>query len=285
MRGQLYDESADWLTKIVAAASPASQSAVQAKALLWLGQFAHYSGDDASGRAAFEQSLALFRALGDRIGAADALLYLADIAAFEGGEPVAAALYAEASAAYEQGLPALRARGDHWTLARSLNCLGEIARSEDDHAAAQRFYEESLAVRRTLGDQRGVAVTLFNLGQVLLGQGDGQQATDFYLESLALSRTLGDQRGLPDCLVGLGGAAAITGQPERAARLFGAAEILYQESVPRLEYPDQIQFERSVAAVRDQLGEAAYATCHAAGRAMALEAVMAEASAGRSTDN
>lgn len=285
MRGQLYDESADWLTKIVAAASPASQSAVGAKALLWLGRFAHYSGDDAAGRAALEQSLALFRDLGDMIGAADSLLDLADIAAFEGGEPVAAALYAEASAAYEQGLPALRARGDHWTLARSLNCLGEIARSDDDHAAAQRFYEESLAVRRTLGDQRGMAVTLFNLGQVLLGQGDGQQATDFYLESLALSRTLGDQRGLPDCLVGLGGAAAITGQPERAARLFGAAEILYQESVPRLEYPDQIQFERSVAAVRDQLGEAAYAACHAAGRAMALEAIMAEASAGRNTDN
>lgn len=285
MRGQLFDESADWLTKIVAAARPASQSAVQAKALLWLGQFAHFCGDDASGRVAFEQSLALFRALGDSVGAADALLYLADIAAFEGDEPVAAALYAEARSAYEQGLPALRARGDHWTLARSLNYLGEIARSEDDLAAAQRFYEDSLAVRRALGDQRGMAVTLFNLGQVLVGQGDGQQATDFYLESLALSRSLGDQRGLPDCLVGLGGAAAITGQPERAARLFGAAEILFQESVPRLDYPDQVQFERNVAAVRDQLGEAVYAACHAAGRTMALEAIIAEASAGKVTDN
>ncbi len=281
MRSQLYDESADWLTKIVAAASPASQSAVRAKALLWLGQFAHYSGNDAAGRTAFEQCLALFRALGDMIGAADSLLYLADIAAYKGSRPVAAALYAEARAAYEQGLPALRARGDLWTLARSLNYLGEIARSEDDHAAAQRFYEESLALRRTLGDQRGVAVTLFNLGQVLLGQGDDRQAAHCYLESLAMSRTMGDLRGLADCLVGLGGVAASAGQPERAARLFGAAEKLYQDSVTRLEYADQVQFDRSAAAVREQLGDAAFAACRAAGRAMTLEAVMAEASAGR----
>jgi len=55
--------------------------------------------------------------------------------------------------------------------------------------------------------------------------------------------------------------------------------------VTRLEYADQVQFDRSASAVRKQLGDAAFAACHADGRAMALEAVMAEASAGRSTDN
>jgi predicted ATPase len=281
MRSHLYDESADWLARTLAAASRASQSAIRAKALLWLGQFAHFSEDDAAGRTALEQCLALFRALGDMIGAADSLLCLADIAAYKGSRPVAAALYAEARAAYEQGLPALRARGDLWTLARSLNYLGEIARSDDDHAAAQHFYEDSLAIRRTLGDQRGVAVTLFNLGQVLLRQGDERRAAQHYQESLAVSRTLGDLRGVADCLVGLGGVADSAGQPERAARLFGAAEKLYQNSVIRLEHQDQVAFERSVTAVHSQLGDATYAACHAAGRVMALEAVMAEASAGR----
>ncbi len=282
MRSQLYGESVDWLTNTLAAAGLASPNAVRAKALLWLGQFAYYSGDDAAGRAAFEQSIDLFRGLGDMIGAADSLLYLADIPAFEGDESVAAALYAKARAAYEQGLPRLRERGDLWTLARSLNALGEVARCQDDYAAAERYYEESLTTRRTLGDQRGIAVTLFNLGQVLLDQGDDRQAAHCYLESLAMSRALGDLRGIADCLVGLGGVAANTGQPERAARLFGAAENLYQDSVFRLEHVDQVAFDRSAAAVRSQLGAAAYDACHATGRAMALETIMAEATAARS---
>ena len=69
----------------------------------------------------------------------------------------------------------------------------------------------------------------------------------------------------------MAGLAGRSGQPERAARLFGAAELLYEASVTRLEYPDQVEYDRNVAAVRAQLDEATFAAAWAEGRAMTLE--------------
>ena len=86
-----------------------------------------------------------------------------------------------------------------------------------------------------------------------------------------------DKRGVADSLVGLAGVTGNTGQLEQAARLFGAAETLYEDSVVRLEYSDQIEYDRNVAIVRAQLDEATFAAAWAAGRAMTLEQAVDEA--------
>src|SRR5262249_5227198 len=82
----------------------------------------------------------------------------------------------------------------------------------------------------------------------------------------------------PRIVEDLEGLAAVTvaqAQPERAARLFGAAERLREEigaCVPRAERADH---ERSVAAVRTALGEEAFAAAWAAARALSLEQAVA----------
>lgn len=271
MRSQGYDEGIRWLERVLPETDPSEQTEERAKAFHWLGQFAHYQSDDFTATAAFEKSLALYRALGDKTGIADSLLFLGDIASFQGDDITARSLYAEARSAYEESLVILRERGDTWTMARSLNYLGEIARVEGDYAAARSFYEESLASRRKLADQRGMAVSLYNLGQVAHHQGDVRQAATYFKESLTMSQELRDKRGVADGLVGLAGVAGNTGQLERAARLFGAAETLYEDSVIRLEYSDQVEYDRNVAIVRTQLDEATFAAAWTAGRAMMLE--------------
>ncbi|HEX9922142.1 MAG TPA: hypothetical protein VGD99_05735, partial [Anaerolineae bacterium] len=60
-------------------------------------------------------------------------------------------------------------------------------------------------------------------------------------------------------------------------RLFGAAEILYENSVVRLEYADQVEYDRNVAVVRAQLDEATFAAAWAEGRAMTLEQAVDDA--------
>jgi hypothetical protein len=65
--------------------------------------------------------------------------------------------------------------------------------------------------------------------------------------------------------------------PERTARLLGAAEALRAAiglPLPPAERPD---YERTVAAARAQLDEAAFATAWAQGRAMSLDQLVAYA--------
>ncbi len=271
MRSQDYDEGAKWLERLLARAAPEEQPALRAKALLWLGVLAHYASDDGAARPALEESLALFGALGDSAGAGDAHLYLGDIASYRGDDDAAGVHYGAARSAYESSLAVLRQRGAAWALARTLNHLGEIARTSDDYAAARAFYEESLALRRALADQRGMAVSLLNLGHVALRQGDVGAAAACFGDSLIGSQQLGDKRGVADCLAGMGGVMGAAGRPAQAARLMGAAETLYGDSVARLEYADRIEHDRIVASIRAQLDEQTFSRAWAEGRAMTQE--------------
>ena len=73
------------------------------------------------------------------------------------------------------------------------------------------------------------------------------------------------------CLEGLAGVAGATGQPERAARLFGVSTALRDAIGTPLPPAERISYERSMTDVRAQLGEAAFAAAWAEGRATPLE--------------
>lgn len=68
--------------------------------------------------------------------------------------------------------------------------------------------------------------------------------------SLALCRTIGDRRLSVFCLEELAGIASAQGQPERAARLFGAAEAARRLLDTPLPLNKRPRYERLVAAAR-----------------------------------
>jgi non-specific serine/threonine protein kinase len=71
--------------------------------------------------------------------------------------------------------------------------------------------------------------------------------------------------------------AESSGEPERAARLAGAAAA-EQETVGGLHHPThRTRHERHLAAPRDSLGEQAFAAAWSEGRAMSLDQAVAEA--------
>src|SRR5690349_6266486 len=85
-------------------------------------------------------------------------------------------------------------------------------------------------------------------------------------------------RVLPGCACGRGGHK---GQPERAARVFGAGQALRQSLRANLarDWPGgaRSDYEQDVATVRAQLDAATFEAAWAAGRAMTLEQAIAEA--------
>src|SRR5204863_3270702 len=102
--------------------------------------------------------------------------------------------------------------------------LGFVAWEQGDYEQALAQYEESLPIYRELGDRRGFANALNNLGLVTWKQREYLSALSFYEESLAIYRDLEDRHGIADCLEGLARVAGSRGEPNRAARLWGAAE-------------------------------------------------------------
>jgi predicted ATPase len=273
IRGYFNKEGIAWLERVLSETDSTKQPAVRAQAFRCLGflNLTAHGDDFSAARSAFEQSLALFRAVEDWDGIGWSLKYLGDIAGIQGDDAAMRSFNIEARSAFENALVILHEQGDTWRAAWVLNILGEIARVENDYAAARSYYEESLVIRQELGDQRGIAASISNLGYVVQYQGDVRQAATFFKESLIIFRKLGAKRPMISSLADLGGVAGSTKQPAQAARLFGAAEALNEAHGTRFDYPDQVEHDRNIAAVRAQLDEATFAAAWAEGRAMTIE--------------
>jgi tetratricopeptide (TPR) repeat protein len=140
--------------------------------------------------------------------------------------------------------------GDRWALASALNNLGELARCRGDYAAAKSCYYESLTLRRELDNRIGIAVSLHNLGHVAHQSGDDGQAGALFAEALLMSRELGDVQCIAENLTGLAGVFATQSQPDRALRLFGAAEALLESIGARLDPADRVERDRNIAIAR-----------------------------------
>jgi predicted ATPase/DNA-binding CsgD family transcriptional regulator len=241
-----------------------------AVALYNLGTVAVEQGDYPAARSFYEESLRLRRGLGDQAGIASSLDALGNLANVLGD-------HAAAQALCEEGLALRRGLGDRFAIAYSLWNLALAARAQGDSSAARASIEESLALRRELGDRHGIAWSLHTLGLVALDQGDQTTARACWDESLALSQELGSVLGITNCLVGLARLAGTRSQPARAARLLGAVEARREAIGYILPPSERAGHEAGVAAARATLGESAFATAWAAGRALSVEAAVAEA--------
>ncbi|MBI4280283.1 MAG: tetratricopeptide repeat protein [Armatimonadetes bacterium] len=211
-----------------------------------------------------EESLALSREAGDRLGVAAALAVLGFVARGERD-------YARAWAMLEESAGLFRALGDGLSTALVLSNLGLVARDQGRYHEASKILEDTLKQFQDLRDRFGIAFTLNNLAIVAWNQGDHLAAEAFFKESLRLRRQLEEKRGIATCLVGLAAIAGARSEPQRAATLFGAAEVLRESRGMPLPPFLREDYERCVADVRGALDEHTFRTTWAQGRAMTLE--------------
>jgi DNA-binding CsgD family transcriptional regulator len=218
----------------------------------------------------FEESLVLFRELGDKWNLADTLYFSALAASFRVDQTDTAA----ARSMVEESLAISRELGDQRGLAYSLNLLGFVSLLQGEGSAACPLMEESLAIHKALGNRQGIAYTSLTFGWFSLSQGDYVAARTRYEKSLAVMIELDDRWFIAACLEGLAITAAQTSTGESlmsalwAARLWGTAEALREAiSVPLRSFERAIN-EWGIAKVRSQLGEEAFAAAWAEGRTM-----------------
>jgi tetratricopeptide (TPR) repeat protein len=236
-----------------------------------LGIFAREQGDYGRAAALYEQSLALFRELGDKNGLGWTLLGLGELARDRGDGRQATALL-------EESLALFRELREACGIGSSLNALGLAARDQGDYGRAAALLEESVTQFRELGERRLIPEVLTNLGLVWHEQGDAGRAVALFAESLALPHTGGASMcSVLQTLEGVAGVAGAQGQPERAARLFGATDALRTALGVPVRPADRRLYDRDVTAVHVALGDETFAAAWAAGRALSLEQAIAEA--------
>jgi DNA-binding SARP family transcriptional activator/predicted ATPase len=217
-----------------------------------------------------QTSMTIARELGDQRSLALGLFSLGRLEYLRGN-------YLPADGRLQEALAEWQALEDRWMLAVTLNLLGEVARCRDDYTRAEAYYEQSLALFREVGGRGASAKRLHNLAYVALHNGDVVRAEALFREIMAEFQDLADQWGIAACVEGLAGVAVAQGCVERGARLLAAADQL-RATIGSFIWPaDQIEHDRHLAAVRAQLGDAAFAAAWAAGRAMMLDEAVAEA--------
>jgi tetratricopeptide (TPR) repeat protein len=208
------------------------------------------------------------------------LLAVGQVAMAQGDYPLARARLEKALAEYRED-------GNRWNIAQTLNSLGDLARLEGEYTRAAQLYGESLALFRETNAKGDILATLHNLGHVALAQGDHKRARTLFEESLALHRDVGNKLGIAEGLAGLAGVDALESQVPaapveegaheqsskalRAARLFGAADVLRGAKGAPVWPAERADYDRNIAIARAQLDEQTWQKAWQEGRTMTME--------------
>ena len=244
---------------------------VRAQALFAAGNLAvHGQGDYVPGRLFYEESLTLWREIGDKRRIADLLNGVGVLAGAVGDQ-------GSARARHEESLAIRRELGDQWGIGVSLHNLGRVAYREGGYETARTLFAESLALWRNTGDTRRVAMALNNLGFAATRLAEYRAAQACLVEALEILQKLGDKRQIGDSLEAFSCLAAAAGQPRQAARLFGAAEALRETISVRVPPADRPDFDHWIQVARTALGREIFEQAFAEGRTLGMQDALAEA--------
>jgi predicted ATPase/DNA-binding SARP family transcriptional activator len=196
----------------LAAAGPGADPRLRAIALDGAGQLASVQAAHDAQRAYQQESLAIWRDLGEDARIASSLSDLGMVAHVRGDYPAARSMYAEA-------LELAKRAEDAQQMGKALNGLGRQALHQGDLDTATRYYTEGMACFREVGDLRQATLILGNLGVVAINTGDLALAERRLAEHLDNARRLGDRKLTAGALTHLGLVAHQAGDLDRAAGL------------------------------------------------------------------
>jgi predicted ATPase/DNA-binding CsgD family transcriptional regulator len=216
------------------------------------------------------QARALCEELGDEegIGAAD---YLLGLAAYRLGDLVGAEQF------YAAALDRLRSAGSTGMAGDALLGLGHIARERGDLTGAAAIFEEALTLQATVRHGWTRALACYGCATAAHDLGDLPAALAHYRESLRYWDGIEDLGSVAICLEGIAWTVCGVGDARRAALLLGAAQKRREDADYPL--PDRVlgSFGRVVAGVHTRLGPETFTEAWLAGRALSLDAAVAEA--------
>jgi predicted ATPase/transcriptional regulator with XRE-family HTH domain len=224
-----------------------------------------YGSEDERLMAISEESVALFRRVGDRHGEVYALGMVGFVALQTGGFDRATRIFAEV-------LENLRQQGDAWEAAHILNHLAVTPLRRRDYPRAAGYAEEALALTEQTGDRLAAQTALQILAQAAWASAEHEEASRCFQASLVVASELADRVNAAYCMQGLAAVAGARGETRRVVRLLGAAEALLEAAGgPLYAWTDHELHQSAADSTCERLGERAWTAARDEGRAMAFE--------------
>jgi predicted ATPase/class 3 adenylate cyclase len=213
------------------AAEPWSYDSPSLRARLMeaLGGVCWWQGDIEAMQAPYGEAVELWRADGDRRELANALynhafcFSFATVRGTKPGDPDPGRI---AWAALDEALGIYRELGDEGGEANVLWGMGNYRYFGGEPGAGADEIEAALAIHRRLGNRTMEAWSLHMFGLARLRTGDRDVARASFREAMGQFHDSGDTAGMTLVLDDFASLAAADGDPERAARLWGAARTL-----------------------------------------------------------
>jgi predicted ATPase len=258
-----HQEGYGWLSDALAEATDAPAD-VRANALMWAGSTLWFTGDLPRATELCEESLALFRELGDDEKVAALLDRVAAGRIVRGDLEPASAMAAESLAIY-------RALGNRTGTLYPLTKTAQIAAMQGDPERGETLGEEAMELAREVGDSWWASWILGFLAELASQRGDTARAVTLVRESLTLAHELRNVPNLLYAFATLAGLEAAEGRSRRAATLWGAVEALEETGEAVLDPTERATYEEQVLAQRDADFEAA----REAGRVLSLDEAVA----------
>ncbi|HEY3310599.1 MAG TPA: tetratricopeptide repeat protein [Anaerolineales bacterium] len=228
------------------------------------GHLAMDSGDFLGAYQGFKESLGSYRQLNDPYWVGTLISDLGMVAYHQGDLKLARKYQ-------EQSLEVFEEVGNEEIIAQTIARIGEIVRLEGDYTNAKECYEKSLSIYQALGMKVDAASCMHKLGYVAQYHGNFQKARSLFTASLSIQREVSNKQGIIECLAGMAGLAVVENQPERALRLYGAAQALRDATHFPLTPTDLAEWKRDQTLAEGQLDEAGRMRARLDGQAMGFE--------------
>jgi tetratricopeptide (TPR) repeat protein len=236
-----------------------------AQTLRAAGRLAGRQGDFDRAEAYAQESVSLWRELGDKANLARALNTLAAVCS-ERGDVAGSVAY------NEEALQLNRELNDQWGVAQALSDVGWSAVFLGDVARGTPLLEESLALQRQLQDTFGIAWSALALGVARFLQGESDPAAALLSESLRLFGALHNHWYIAGCLEIIAAIASARQRYQRAAQLLGAHDRLVEAMGAKIP----LFWERAIrqpllAQLNTAIDETTFTAAWSAGQALTFE--------------
>jgi predicted ATPase/DNA-binding CsgD family transcriptional regulator len=173
--------------------------------------------NDAASRVALEESVSLYREIGDKGGLAYSLMSLGTVNLTHGENSLA-------QLQIQESLEQCREQRNKEGIAWSLLMLALLLLTENNLSKVMSLLEESLVLFNTISNKQGRARALILMGELMSKQGKYVAARSFLEESLVLLKKVGSRQFIAQSLLKLASTAAIQGDAP-------AARTYYEESL------------------------------------------------------
>jgi non-specific serine/threonine protein kinase len=238
---------------------------VRAALLHAAGVVAHFSDERDKGRQLHLGALELYRELDDDLETGWLLVYLGAQSFGQTDQ------FKEALAYVEEGLDLLQRVNDRAGIAQALHVIGELARHSGEHERAIEAFTEGLSIARELGDVLREILILDSLTYIAIYDDDVEKAAALSYEAFTLTIEVDHRPHIPAAIAAAAAVSMAEGFPDRAARLIGASQAVFEAHGFTPRPSDMPDISRTMSVVQDALGSASFEAARAKGREMSME--------------